>query len=119
IPGQVRRHRRRSTPFSGPEEREMALNQNKSRRLKLTLAGSLTALAATGYFLYSVFAVQGQGVLAQARLNSQVQVPASFIMALDDSGSMRFQTLFPSRDGGALWGGTGNNASFFYASGTE
>ncbi|MGO1540480.1 MAG: pilus assembly protein [Luteimonas sp.] len=97
----------------------MALNQNKSRRLKLTLAGSLTALAATGYFLYSVFAVQGQGVLAQAPLNSQVQVPASFIMALDDSGSMRFQTLFPSRDGGALWGGTGNNASFFYASGTE
>lgn len=88
-------------------------------RWKVLAAVALAAAGAGGYLLYSVRAAQAQGELAQAPLNVQAQVPAAFIMALDDSGSMRFQTLFPSRDGGALWGGTGNNASFFYTSGAD
>lgn len=94
-----------------------------SRRIKLIAASSALVLGAGGYFLYSVFAVQGQGELAQAPLNVQTQVPPAFIMAVDDSGSMRFQTLFPARDGTALWGrdatsGTGNVYSFFHNTGT-
>jgi len=88
-------------------------------RWKVLAAVALAAAGAGGYLLYSVRAAQARGELAQAPLNVQAQVPAAFIMALDDSGSMRFQTLFPSRDGGALWGGTGNNASFFYTSGAD
>lgn len=85
-----------------------------SLRTKLTTVAVLGVLGGSGWLLHSVFAAQAQGVLAQAPLNNQVQVPPAFIMALDDSGSMRFQTLFPSRDGGALWSGT----SFFYTSGS-
>lgn len=94
------------------------------RRIKLIAASSALVLGAGGYFLYSVFAVQGQGELAQAPLNVQTQVPPAFIMAVDDSGSMRFQTLFPARDGTALWGrdgsttSPGNIYSFFHTTGT-
>lgn len=88
-----------------------------SRFMKFAAAAAVLALGAGGYFVYMARAAQAQGSLAQAPLNVQSQIPAAFIMALDDSGSMRFQTLFPSRDGGALWGGTGNAASFFTTSG--
>lgn len=88
-----------------------------SLRIKLTAVAVVGAIGAGAWFLHSVNAAQAQGALAQAPLNNQVQVPPAFIMALDDSGSMRFQTLFPSRDGGAIWGGSGTSASFFYSSG--
>lgn len=91
-----------------------------SLRTKITAVTVVGVLGAGGWFLHSVLAAQAQGVLAQAPLNNQVQVPPAFIMALDDSGSMRFQTLFPSRDGGALWDrdGTSGPYSFFHSSGS-
>ena len=91
-----------------------------SRRTKLLASASLVVLGVGGYFLYSVFAVQGRGTLAQAPLNVQASIPPAFVMALDDSGSMRFQTLFPARDGTALWNrdGGGQPYSFFHSSGT-
>lgn len=49
------------------------------------------------------FAAQGEGTLAQAPLNLGSQVAPAFIMAVDDSGSMTFETLFPGRDGQAYW----------------
>ena len=88
-----------------------------SRFIKFAGVAAVAALCAGGYLVYMARAAQAQGELAQAPLNVQAQVPAAFIMALDDSGSMRFQTLFPSRDGGALWGGSGSSSSFFDSSG--
>ncbi|MEZ0469635.1 pilus assembly protein [Luteimonas salinilitoris] len=84
-----------------------------SRRIKLISAAALATLGAAGYFIYSVFAVQGQGALAQAPLNNQVQIPPAFIMAVDDSGSMTFQNQFPGRDGYACW----SSGSFFSSPG--
>lgn len=92
-----------------------------SLRIKLTALATIGAIGAGAWFLHSVNAAQAQGALAQAPLNNQVQVPPAFIMALDDSGSMRFQTLFPSRDGGALWSRDTSSQpySFFYSTGTS
>lgn len=81
-----------------------------SRRLKLaaTFLGSIGA----GYLVYSsVFAVQGEGTLAQAPMNIETNIPPAFILALDDSGSMLWEVLNNTRDGVFSWNGT--NLSFF------
>ena len=66
-----------------------------SRIIKLVAASGLAIAVAGGYFVYMANAAQAQGSLAQAPLNSQVQTPPAFIMALDNSGSMRTdETLF-------------------------
>lgn len=61
------------------------------------------ALAGGGYWLYNANAIQAGGSLAQVPLNSSVTVPPAFVMAVDNSGSMTFQTLFPGKDGAAFW----------------
>src|SRR5688500_6359083 len=99
---------RPSTPFSDPEEPTMA-----SPRKRLLSVAALAVLGITGYYLYSVFAAQGQGTLAQAPLNIQAGVKPAFIMAVDDSGSMTFETMLPGQDGQACWTGTS-----FFSSGT-
>lgn len=76
-------------------------------RTKIYVVASALVLAGSAYFLHSVMAVQGQGVLAQQPLNVQSQIPPAFIMAVDDSGSMTFETLFPGQDGQACWNPTG------------
>lgn len=63
----------------------------------------MLAAAGTGYWLYNANALQADGTLAQAPLNSSVTIPPAFVMAVDDSGSMTFQTLFPGADGAAFW----------------
>ncbi len=91
----------------------MAFAPNKT----LISAAALLAVGVTGYYLYSAFAVQGQGNLAQAPLNIQSSVPPSFIMGVDDSGSMTFETLF-SADEQAYWNdssGTTRNGFFVNA----
>ncbi|MCL1635126.1 PilC/PilY family type IV pilus protein [Luteimonas sp. SX5] len=89
-----------------------------SRRIKLAAASALV-IGVGGYWLYSVFAVQGSGILAQAPLNVQSKVPPAFIMAVDDSGSMTFETLFPGRDGQAFWdNATYTTNGFFNSDGT-
>ncbi|WP_394000975.1 pilus assembly protein [Luteimonas sp. WGS1318] len=72
-------------------------------RTKLYAGATAVVLAGSAYFLHSVMAVQGQGVLAQQPLNVQAQIPPAFIMAVDDSGSMTFETLFPGQDGVGCW----------------
>lgn len=95
------------------------------RKKTLFATAAAVAVGVTGYYLYSAFAVQGQGTLAQAPLNIQVSVPPAFIMAVDDSGSMTFQTQFPGQDGQACFDGSGwfdaagapltsGNCSYFY-----
>ncbi|MGH8081775.1 MAG: pilus assembly protein, partial [Lysobacter sp.] len=72
--------------------------------LRQFLAGSLLAVAAgAAYLHYQADAAQAEGGLAQAPLNSVVAVPPAFVMAVDNSGSMTFQTLFPGADGAAFW----------------
>ncbi|MGH8081332.1 MAG: pilus assembly protein, partial [Lysobacter sp.] len=61
------------------------------------------AVGAGGYWLYNANAIQAGGSLAQIPLNSSVTVPPAFVMAVDNSGSMTFQTLFPGADGAAYW----------------
>ena len=71
-----------------------------SRRTKIIAASAIVLAGTGGYFLYSVLAAQAQGALAQAPLNVQVQTPPAFIMALDNSGSMRTdETLFRTNNG--------------------
>lgn len=87
-----------------------------SRRFKwITAASTVAALgiALVGY--NTLIAAQAQGVLAQAPLNNQVQTAPAFIMAVDDSGSMTFQTQFPGQDGEGCWNTT--RRSFFDANG--
>lgn len=74
-----------------------------SRRKILPYAAAALAVGAVGYYLYAAFADQGQGTLAQAPLNIQSSVPPAFMMAVDDSGSMTFQTQFPGTDGEACY----------------
>ena len=74
-----------------------------SGRIKLLAAAAIVTVGAGGYFLYSVFAAQAQGDLAQAPLNVQVQVAPALIMALDDSVSMLWETLNNTRDGVFVW----------------
>ncbi len=92
-----------------------------SRRTKFLLVPATVLLAAGGYFLYSVFANQGQGTIAQAPLNIQSQVTPGFMMAIDDSGSMMFQNQFPGADGKACWNRDSDRSpySFFYTSGAN
>lgn len=88
-----------------------------SRRIKLITAASALVLGVGGYFLYSVFAVQGQGTLAQAPLNDQIVIPPAFIMAVDDSGSMTFETLFRGDNGQGHWTAATAATNGFYNSG--
>ncbi|MCR6662665.1 MAG: hypothetical protein NVV60_05840 [Luteimonas sp.] len=75
-------------------------------RKKMLVAAALAVVGTSGYFVYSLFAAQAQsGTLAQAPLNTQVQVPPAFIMAMDDSRSMGYQSVFPTRDTQNLAGG--------------
>ncbi|MEN1927570.1 PilC/PilY family type IV pilus protein [Luteimonas sp. MJ250] len=91
------------------------------RRTSLASIAVVATLFGGGYFLYGLFAAQGQGVLAQAPLNTQVQVPPAFVMAIDDSGSMTYHNQFPGADGKGCWSrDTGTPAwSFFHTSGTN
>ncbi|HZX80416.1 MAG TPA: PilC/PilY family type IV pilus protein [Lysobacter sp.] len=79
-----------------------------ARRTSLGLA-VLVVAGGLSYWTYSANAVQGQGVLAQAPLNIQSSVAPAFMMAVDDSGSMTFEMLFPGQDGEACYSG----GSFF------
>ena len=80
-----------------------------SRRFKF-LAVSVALVCAGGYFLSQVLAFQGRGTLAQAPLNVQAQVPPAFVMAVDDSGSMNWESLVASLDGRLSFGGNGTAA---------
>lgn len=85
------------------------------RRTKIFASLAAMAVAGGGYLIHSVMAVQGQGTLAQQPLNVQRQIPPAFIMALDDSGSMVWETLNNTRDGVFGWvdGTNGNDGSFY------
>ncbi|PBS12260.1 pilus assembly protein [Lysobacteraceae bacterium NML93-0792] len=84
------------------------------RRTKLLAGATALALAGSAYFLHSVMAVQGQGVLAQQPLNVQRQIPPAFIMALDDSGSMLWENLNNTRDGVFGWQNNGAATGSFF-----
>lgn len=89
-----------------------------SYRKKLIAATAIVAMAGSGYLVYSLFAAQAQNsTLAQAPLNTQAQVPPAFIMAVDDSGSMTFETMFPGSDGQGCTG-SGTSNPFYSSSGT-
>ncbi len=82
---------------------------------QILAAIGVPVIAMSGWLAYSVFAAQAKpgAPLAQAPMNTQVQVPPAFIMAVDDSGSMTFHNQFPGRDGYACWSGS----SFFSSGG--
>lgn len=77
-----------------------------SRKFRFMAAGGAALALGGGYFIYSLMAAQAQGTLAQAPLNIQVQTPPAFLMALDDSGSMLWETLNNTRDGAYRWDGS-------------
>ncbi|NUH61047.1 hypothetical protein, partial [Stenotrophomonas maltophilia] len=87
-----------------------------TRKIKI-LAGSGLLLAVAGgtWLAMNLFAAQAQGTLSQHPMNLKVSAPPSFIMAVDDSGSMTFQTQFPGQDGTACWSNA--RKSFFKSAG--
>ncbi len=88
----------------------------KHRRHRLMGTAALGAVAIAGYFIYSVIAAQGQGALAQAPMNDQIQIEPAFVMAVDDSNSMTFERIFPGGDGRLQW--NSSNSSFFKTDGS-
>ncbi len=89
-------------------------------RTKLYATAATLVVAGSAYFLHSVMAIQGQGTLAQQPLNVQQQIPPAFIMAVDDSGSMTFETLLPvpGQDGQGCWHAATAPTGFFNTNGT-
>ncbi|WP_259150993.1 PilC/PilY family type IV pilus protein [Xanthomonas sp. 3793] len=85
-----------------------------SRKARISIASCAVGLIGLG-LVYILTAAQGQGNLAQEPLNNQVTVPPAFIMAVDDSGSMTFQTQFPGSDGEGCWSNA--RQSFFLSRG--
>ncbi|MBT2766552.1 pilus assembly protein [Stenotrophomonas sp. ISL-67] len=86
-----------------------------TRRFKWMAAGSTVAAIGLAVVGYNLIAAQGQGTLAQEPLATRAGATPSFIMAVDDSGSMNFQTQFPGRDGEGCW--NTSRQSFFDANG--
>jgi type IV pilus assembly protein PilY1 len=87
-----------------------------SRQVNRYALSTAVVVAAGSWFLFSVMAVQGQGALAQAPLNVQVQIPPAFIMGVDNSGSMSDdQLLFRTSQGHGFWNTT--TRSYFDAAG--
>ncbi|WP_313218631.1 PilC/PilY family type IV pilus protein [Stenotrophomonas sp.] len=84
-----------------------------SRKLGITAGAGVLLLGSGLYFMYSLFAAQGQGELATAPLNSVSSAPPAFIMAVDDSNSMTFERIFVGGDGRLQW----NGSSFFKSAG--
>lgn len=72
------------------------------RNVKLVSVALLAALAGLGYHLY-LRAQAAPPQLADGPLNTSRTITPAFIMAVDDSGSMDFETLFPTNDGSAWW----------------
>lgn len=91
-----------------------------SQKKKWITAASLGVLVAGGWLTYGLLAKQGQGTLSQQPLNIQVPATPAFLMALDDSGSMLWETLNPTRDGVYRWVDSGNrNLTTGFYSGTS
>lgn len=85
-------------------------------KLERLLIVSLAAAVAAGVLLLTVdvganATRQGDGTLAQEPMHLGATVSPNFIMAIDDSGSMTFQTMFPGADGEGCWSTT--DKSFF------
>ena len=90
-----------------------------SRIVKFILLSALAVVGTGGYFLYKASAAQADGSLAQAPLNNQVQTPPAFIMALDNSGSMRTdETLFANGLQGRGYFSTSTLSFFNISTGT-
>ena len=74
-----------------------------SRNTKLAAFASLAILCGLGYHLFTATAQVAAPRLAQGPLSASRTITPAFIMAVDDSGSMDFETLFPTNDGSAWW----------------
>ncbi|WP_093534046.1 PilC/PilY family type IV pilus protein [Stenotrophomonas rhizophila] len=84
-----------------------------TRKFGVTAGAGVLLLGAGAYFMYSLFAAQGQGELSQVPMNSVNTAPPAFIMAVDDSNSMMFERIFTGGDGRLQW----NGSSFFKSAG--
>lgn len=76
---------------------------------RLLIVSAVTAATAGLFALTDVGANatrQGDGTLAQEPMHLGTTVAPNFIMAIDDSGSMTFQTMLPAKDGAACWNGS-------------
>lgn len=78
----------------------------------LAVAAALALLAVSSTVAQQTpLPVQGEGALSQSPLNLGTGATPAFIMAVDDSGSMLYQTMFPGANGQACW--SDSSDSFF------
>jgi len=90
---------------------------NLERLLVISIAGAIAGTLLVSTDRAGANATrQGDGVLTQDPMHLGATVPPNFIMAIDDSGSMTFQTMFPGQDGEACWSDSAD--SFFNSNGT-
>lgn len=95
---------------------------NANRILIIAAATSLAVLGIRAPQLGANTTTQGAGTLAQAPLNLGGDgVPPAFMMAVDDSGSMTFQTMFPGQDGEVCFGRDDNTQPYglFFTTGAN
>ncbi|WP_244171226.1 hypothetical protein [Xanthomonas populi] len=85
------------------------------RKNKLRFIAFFAVAAMCGYGIYAAISAQGQGRLAQAPMNTQTTTQPAFIMAVDDSNSMGFETLTAIGDLNLRWNNC--SASFFSSAG--
>jgi type IV pilus assembly protein PilY1 len=80
----------------------------------MNTVSKFTLLAASIVALASGFAAttQAQVALSQEPLYITNRIKPAFVMAIDDSGSMQWEALFPTQDGRATWNGT--NRSYYH-----
>ena len=88
-----------------------------SRRRLVTFSfATLAVLGGVSYYISSLFAVQGAGTLVQSPLNIESSVKSSFIMGVDNSGSMAFEMLFPGNNGSPYWDSAAAGSNGFFSS---
>jgi type IV pilus assembly protein PilY1 len=74
-----------------------------SRRTQLISAAAVMAIVAGGYGLHWATAQSAPPELSQTPMNITNVIKPALIMAVDDSGSMDFETVLPTNDGSAWW----------------
>ena len=92
---------------------------NSYRILFTVVATGLVALGLRASLSGANVDTQGAGVLAQAPLSLGGEgVPPAFVMTVDDSRSMAFQTLFPGPDGAVCFGSDDGRTFGIFSSAT-
>lgn len=90
------------------------MNVSNVIRISAVLAIAAAVMGAVG--IRAAQTAPGDPTIAQRPLTQTARIKPAFIMAVDDSGSMNWETLFANQDGTAFWGRDKSSSPYsFYA----